>query len=53
MIPICFRHVVAQVLPDLTNFMDSLRAKMMQAHSMSGKLEIEAGGATNPATKLC
>lgn len=47
-----FPHVVVQVLPDLTTFMDSLHSKMMQVHTMTGKLELEAGGAANPATKL-
>ena len=41
-----------QVLPDLTKFMDSVHSKMMQAHGMLGKLEIEGGGLANEPTKL-
>lgn len=33
-----------KVLPDLVKFMDSVHNKIMQAHAMSGKLELESGG---------
>ena len=40
-----------KVLPDLVRFMDNVHSKVMSAHGMSGKLEVEAGD-SNEAVKV-
>ena len=37
-------HCPGQVMPDLVKFMDSIQAKVMQAHAMTSKIETDAGG---------
>lgn len=40
-----------KVLPDLIQFMDKVHNKMMSVHTNVAKLEMEADGLANPATK--
>lgn len=40
-----------QVLPDLVRFMDNSDSKIMAAHNINGKLQVETGVAGNPAVQ--
>ncbi len=40
------------MMPELTKFMDSLHTKMVQAQSLTGRLETEGGGSDQPGINL-